>query len=203
MSIHGGSLSLDNQDNWPWRLPMNLKGFKIVCNHLSISPLWLKASRELYVHIKSTLQLSFDHIGLMGYKTGSLVSLHVKQQQYCMQYKTGWGFGMRLLNWQWLFHQPRVSTSIQYWYHTFSTHAVTKLMNTLPKLLSNYCIPQLHKRNKWHCMHKSSTMILQTYQDQKIKKENSFCGHLTEEVTVPVSIETQFLLLLKQGWTGE
>lgn len=39
----------------------------------------------------------------------------------------------------------------------------------------------------------------QTYQDQKIKKENSFSGHLTEEVTVPVSIETQFLLLLKQG----
>ena len=134
LSIHGGSLSLDNQDNWPWRLPMNLKGFKIVCNHLSISPLWLKASRELYVHIKSTLQLSFDHIGLMDYKTGSLVSLHVKQQQY-------W---MRLLNWQWLFHQPRVSTSIQYWYHTFNTQW-QNLWTHYQKPLSNYCIPNCTK----------------------------------------------------------
>ena len=72
-------------------------------------------------------------------------------------------------------------------------------MNTLPKTSLKLLYSQLHKGNKWHCVHKNSTMILQTYQDQKIKKENSFSGHLTEEVTVPVSIETQFLLLLKQG----
>lgn len=68
-------------------------------------------------------------------------------------------------------------------------------MNTLPKTSLKLLYSQLHKGGGIACL----KVARQTYQDQKIKEENSFSGHLTEEVTVPVSIETQFLLLLKQG----
>lgn len=62
-------------------------------------------------------------------------------------------------------------------------------MNTLPKTSLKPLYSQLHGRSGIACI----KVAQQTYQDQKIKEENSFSGHLTEEVTVPVSIETQFL----------
>ena len=98
------------------------------------------------------------------------------------------------------------STSQEFW-HLYSTDIIPSvhmqwqnLWTHYQKLLSNYCIPNCTKGISGIVCIKAAR---QTYQDQKIKKENSFSGHLTEEVTVPVSIETQFLLLLKQEWTGE
>lgn len=97
------------------------------------------------------------------------------------------------------------STSQEFW-HLYSTDIIPSVHNdkTYEHTTKNFSQTTVFP----NCTKGISGIVCikaarQTYQDQKIKKENSFSGHLTEEVTVPVSIETQFLLLLKQGWTGE